>query len=53
MKKLLIMTCAATAERDAATEKLRLTVRNLKEIGMPAEQILKVTGLTADEINAM
>ena len=44
---------AATAERDAATEKLRQTVCGLKEIGMPIDQIAKVTGLTADEIKAL
>ena len=44
---------AATAERDAATEKLRQTVRGLKEIRMPIDQIAKVTGLTADEIEKL
>ena len=41
---------AATAKLDVAMEKLRMTVRNLKEIGMPVDQIAKVTGLTADGI---
>ncbi len=41
------------AERDAAVEKLRTTVRNLKEIGMPVEQIAKVTGLNPKEVEAL
>ena len=58
---------AATAERDAATaerdaekaradavmEKLRQTVCGLKEMGMPIDQIVKATGLTADEIEKL
>ncbi len=38
------------AERDAATEKLRQTALNLKEMGLSTEQIVRATGLTAAEI---
>ena len=48
---------AATAERDAAIEKLRPdkldTARNLKAMNLSVDQIAKVTGLTADEIKAL
>ena len=41
---------AEKARADAAMEKLRTTVRNLKEIGMRVEQIAKATGLTVEEV---
>ena len=41
----------ATAERDAAMEKLRQSVRQMKADGIGVEVIAKYTGLTADEIN--
>ena len=44
---------AVTAERDAATEKLRQTARNLKAMNLTNEQISAVTGLAADEIEAL
>jgi hypothetical protein len=44
---------AANAERDAAMETLRQTVCGLKDIGMPIDQIAKVTGLKADEVEAV
>ena len=40
---------AAIAERDAAKERLRQTVCNLKEVGMSVEQISKITGLKPTE----
>ena len=59
MKKLLMMigTAAvavwANAERDAAVEKLRQSVRKMKDKGFSAADIADLTGLTADEINAL
>ena len=44
---------AATAERDAAVEKLRQSVRKMKDKGFSAADIADLTGLTADEINAL
>ena len=44
---------AATARADAATEKLRQTARNLKAMNLTNEQIAAVTGLAADEIEAL
>ena len=44
---------AANAKLDEATEKLHKTVRSLKEIGMPVDQIAKVTGLAAAEIETL
>ena len=44
---------AATAERDAAVEKLRQSVRKMKGKGFSAADIADLTGLTADEINAL
>ena len=41
---------AATAERDAAVEKLRQSARQMKADGLPVETIAKYTGLTAEEI---
>ena len=43
----------ATAERDAAMEKLRQSVRQMKADGIGIEVIAKYTGLTADEINGV
>ena len=44
---------AATAERDAAVEKLRQSARQMKADGMAVETIAKYTGLSADEINTL
>ena len=44
---------AATAERDAAVEKLRQSVRQMKADGMAVEVIAKYTGMTPDEINGV
>ena len=44
---------AANARADAATGKLRQTVCGLKDIGMPIDQIAKVTGLAFDEIKVL
>ena len=44
---------AAIAERDAAKERLRQTVCNLKEVGMSVEQISKVTGLKPTEVETL
>jgi len=44
---------AAAAERDAAVEKLRQTARNLKAMGLPAEQISAATGLSATDIASL
>ena len=41
------------AERDAAVEKLRQSVRKMKGKGFSAADIADLTGLTADEINAL
>ena len=41
---------SATAERDAAVEKLRQTARKLKAMNLTTEQIADATGLSADEI---
>ena len=60
MDKAIAGRDAAIAERDAAnaraaaaTEKLRQTVCGLKDIGMPIDQIAKVTGLKAEEVEAL
>ena len=44
---------AEKARADAATEKLRQTVCGLKKIGMPVEQVAKVTGLNPEEVEAL
>ena len=44
---------AAVAERDAAKERLRQTVCNLKEVGMSVEQISKITGLKPTEVETL
>ena len=48
---------AANARADAAVEKLRQdkleTARNLKTMGLSVEQIVKATGLSADEIKKL
>ena len=44
---------AAIAERDAAKERLRQTVCNLKEVGMSVEQISKITGLKPTEVETL
>ena len=44
---------AAIAERDAAKERLRQTVCNLKEVGMSVEQVSKVTGLEPTEVETL
>ena len=44
---------AATAERDAAVEKLLQSARQMKADGMVVETIAKYTGLFADEIAAL
>ena len=48
---------AATAERDAAIEKMRQdklqTARNLKSMNLPNEKIAAATGLAAEEIDAL
>ena len=44
---------AAIAERDAAKERLRQTVCNLKEVGMSVEQISKITGLKPTEVETV
>lgn len=48
---------SATAERDAAVEKLRQdklqTARNLKALNLTIEQIAAATGLAADEIEKL
>ena len=44
---------AATAERDAAVEKLLQSARQMKADGMVVETIAKYTGLSADEIAAL
>jgi len=44
---------AANAERDAAVEKLRQSARKMKDKGFSAADIADLTGLTADEINAL
>ncbi|MBP5320080.1 MAG: Rpn family recombination-promoting nuclease/putative transposase [Kiritimatiellae bacterium] len=44
---------AETARADAETEKLRQTVRNLKAMQLPVEQISKATGLTEDQIQKL
>ena len=44
---------AAAAELDAAVEKLRVTVRQMKADGMGVEMIARFTGLTAAEIDGM
>ena len=44
---------AATARADAAVEKLRQSVRKMKDKGFSAADIADLTGLTADEINAL
>ena len=41
------------AERDAAVEKLRQSARKMKDKGFSAADIADLTGLTADEINAL
>ena len=41
---------AATAERDAAVQKLHLTVRQMKANGLTADVITKFTGMTSAEI---
>ena len=41
------------AERDAAVEKLRQSARKMKGKGFSAADIADLTGLTADEINAL
>ena len=60
MDKAIAGRDAAIAERDAAnaraaaaTEKLRQTVCGLKDIGMPIDQIAKVTGLKAEEVESL
>ena len=44
---------AAIAERDAAKERLRQTICNLKEVGMSVEQVSKVTGLEPTEVESL
>ena len=44
---------AATAERDAATERLRRTVRNLTAMGLSLEQVATATGLSAAEVSGI
>ena len=44
---------AAIAERDAAKERLRQTVCNLKEVEMSVEQISKITGLKPTEVETL
>ena len=44
---------AAIAERDAAKERLRQTICNLKEVGMSVEQVSKVTGLEPTEVETL
>ena len=44
---------ATIAERDAAKERLRQTVCNLKEVGMSVEQISKITGLKPTEVETL
>ena len=44
---------AAIAERDAAKERLRQTICNLKEVGMSVEQISKITGLKPTEVETL
>ena len=44
---------AAIAERDAAKERLRQTICNLKEVGMSVEQVSKVTGLQLAEVGTL
>ena len=44
---------AATARADAAVEKLRQSARKMKDKGFSAADIADLTGLTADEINAL
>ena len=41
------------AERDAAKERLRQTIFNLKEVGMSVEQVSKVTGLEPTEVETL
>ena len=41
----------AQTERDAALERLRQTVRQMKADGMAAEAISKYTGMSAEEIS--
>ena len=44
---------ALTAERDAAIGKMRQSARQMKTDGMDVETIVKYTGLTAEEVNAL
>ena len=44
---------AANAERDAAKERFRQTVCNLKEVGMSVEQVSKITGLEPAEVETL
>ena len=44
---------AATAERDAAVEKLRQSARKMKDKDFAVADIAELTGLTADEIAAL
>ena len=53
MDKAIAERDAANARAAAATEKLRQIVCGLKGIGMPIDQIAKVTGLKAEEVEAL
>ena len=53
MDKAIAERDAANARADEATEKLRQSARKMKAKGFSADDIAELTGLTADEINAL